>query len=402
VTNLLKGFMKNTRYPGLFLSALMLLPGVMAFTVAYADEYSDVSQLIRTGKLPEALTKADQFLAGQPKDPQMRFLKGVAQRESGKTGDAISTFTRLTEDYPELPEPYNNLAVLYAGQGQYDRARTALETAIHTNPSYSTAHENLGDVYAKLASQAYNKALQLDNNNAAVVPKLALIKELFGPAGSKTLHPPAATSLAPPPLITPMTPAKAPPAPPTLAGIKPPSTGSVQVASGNTVAAGNAQGTASPAPHAPATVTAAPAPASPAIAPNSAASSVPKPAPAIANPVASNLGVNKEVETFVRAWATAWAAKDVKTYLSLYGKEFNPPGNMSRASWEEERHLRISSKSSISVKLENLSINVNGAKATAKFRQDYRANGLAVSSHKVLELTKTGEHWRIVKESVAS
>ncbi len=94
---------------------------------------------------------------------------------------AISTFTKLTEDYPELPEPYNNLAVLYAGQGQYDKARMALEMAIRTNPSYSTAHENIGDVYARLASQAYNKALQLDSSNMAVPPKLALIREVFKP-----------------------------------------------------------------------------------------------------------------------------------------------------------------------------------------------------------------------------
>src|SRR5262249_22235720 len=144
-----------------------------------ADEYSDVNQLLRGGKLPEALTKADQYLAGKPKDPQMRFIKGVILTEQGKTNDAIATFQKLTEDYPELPEPYNNLAVLYAGQAQFDKARAALEMAIRTNPSYATAHENLGDVYAKLASQAYSRALQLDSSNTAVQPKLALIRELF-------------------------------------------------------------------------------------------------------------------------------------------------------------------------------------------------------------------------------
>ena len=145
----------------------------MACMPAHADDYSDVSQLVRVGKLPEALSRADKFLATQPKDPQMRFIKGVIQRDSGKTAEAIATFTKLTEDYPELPEPYNNLAVMYAGQSQFDKARAALEMAIRTNPSYATAHENLGDIYAKLASQAYNKALQLDSNNQAVVPKFS-------------------------------------------------------------------------------------------------------------------------------------------------------------------------------------------------------------------------------------
>jgi len=154
---------------------------VLFTSTAYANDYTDVNILVRAGKLAEALTKADQYLASKPRDPQMRFIKGVIQTEAGKPADAIATFTQITQDYPELPEPYNNLAVLYAGQSQFDKARAALEMAIRTNPSYATAHENLGDVYAKLASQAYNKALQLDGGNTGVQPKLALIRTLFSP-----------------------------------------------------------------------------------------------------------------------------------------------------------------------------------------------------------------------------
>jgi tetratricopeptide (TPR) repeat protein len=49
----------------------------------------------------------------------------------------MAVFSKLTEDYPELPEPYNNLAVLYAQQKQYDKARTALEMAIRIHPGYA-------------------------------------------------------------------------------------------------------------------------------------------------------------------------------------------------------------------------------------------------------------------------
>ena len=146
---------------------------------AQADEYAEVNRLVRAGQLNEALAKTDQYLASKPRDPQMRFMKGVIQTESGQPADAITTFTKLTEDFPELPEPYNNLAVLYASQSQFDKARAALEMAIRTNPSYATAHENLGDVYAKLASQAYSKALQLDTASTSVPPKLSLIRNVF-------------------------------------------------------------------------------------------------------------------------------------------------------------------------------------------------------------------------------
>jgi hypothetical protein len=97
-------------------------------------------------------------------------------------------FTKLTEDYPELPEPYNNLAVIYAQQKQYDKAKQALEMAIRTHPSYATAHENLGDIYARLASQAYDKALQIDSSNSSAQNKLALIRDLMSVASPSRQH----------------------------------------------------------------------------------------------------------------------------------------------------------------------------------------------------------------------
>jgi Flp pilus assembly protein TadD len=155
---------------------LVALAALLCASAAHADEYSDVSQLMRAGKLAEAQVRVDRHLAAKPHDPQMRFIKGVIQRDAGQLEEAIATFTKLTEDFPELPEPYNNLAVIQAGLGQFDKARAALEMAIRTNPSYATAYENLGDVYAKLADQAYNKALQLDGNNTDVKSKLAVIR----------------------------------------------------------------------------------------------------------------------------------------------------------------------------------------------------------------------------------
>jgi len=372
--------MTHSRLPVLGPLRLLTLAAALMFSLAHADEYADVSQLVRTGKLPEALTKADQYLASKPRDPQMRFLKGVIQRDSGKTTDAIATFTRLTEDFPELPEPYNNLAVLYAGQSQFDKARTALEMAIRTNPSYATAHENLGDVYAKLASQAYNKALQLDASNSGVPPKLALIRELFSPAGAKNQRPspvPTAPSVAPAP--TPVATKPAPTLPGPVVSKAPPAP---------TIAAPAAvQTPATPPAHA---------------APTAAVSSPAASATPAAAAAPSSSNASKDAEAAVLAWAKAWAARDVKAYLASYGKDFSPPGSMSRSAWEDERRQRITSKSKISVKLENLAVTASGNTAVAKFRQDYKANGLAVSSRKTLDLVKNGERWQIVKESTGT
>jgi tetratricopeptide (TPR) repeat protein len=161
------------------LSALL---GALFAAPACADESAEVSRLVRTGQLAEAMARVDKSLAQHPRDPQLRFLKGVILTEQRKSSEAIAVFTRLTEDFPTLPEPYNNLAVLHAANGQYEKARAALDAAIRTNPSYATAYENLGDVHAKLASQAYDKALQIDSGNAAAKPKLVLLRSLSGTA----------------------------------------------------------------------------------------------------------------------------------------------------------------------------------------------------------------------------
>ena len=312
-----------------------------SLALAQTDDYAEVNRLMRAGQLAEAQSKADQFLAAKPRDPQMRFIKGVIQTEAGKPVDAIATFSKLTEDFPELPEPYNNLAVLYAGQSQFDKARAALEMAIRTNPSYATAHENLGDVYAKLASQAYSKALQLDAGNVAVAPKLSLIRNLFA-VDSKGAKPTAT-----------------PPAPAPAAMVKPP--------------------------------VAAPAPAI----------TAPAPAAAPAAPVVAG-NAQSEVEAAVEAWAKAWSSKNMSGYLGAYAPNFTPPGNQSRKDWEADRKARIMPRNKIEVGVSDMAVTVNGDRAAVRFRQAYASDSLSVTSRKTLDLVKSGNRWLIVRESTGS
>ena len=146
----------------------------------FADSLGDAQRLIRKGQFAPALEAVDRHLAGNPNDPQAAFLKGVIFSESGRTADAIAVYSKLTQDFPEFAEPYNNLAVLYAEQKEYEQARSALAMAIQANPSYATAYENLGDLYTRLASQAYAKAVQLDGVSKAAAGKLARSRELLG------------------------------------------------------------------------------------------------------------------------------------------------------------------------------------------------------------------------------
>jgi tetratricopeptide (TPR) repeat protein len=205
---------------GLFASSTFFV----ASAFAQPAELQEANRLLKAGQTQQALDRANAYLNTKPKDAVARFIRGIAQSELGKTNDAILTFQSLTEDFPELPEPYNNLAVLYSSKGQFEKARVALELAIQTHPSYATAHENLGDIYAKLASQAYDKALQLDRANNAAATKLNLVRDLFSTNPKANTAPrisPAATVAAASAPAAPV-PATRPPVAATAAPAAPP------------------------------------------------------------------------------------------------------------------------------------------------------------------------------------
>ncbi len=319
--------------------ALALL---MAFpAAAQTDELQDVNQMLKLGQFDQAMTRVNSYLSTRPKDARGRFLKGLILAEQNKPADAIQVFAALTKDFPDLPGPYNNLAVLYASQGQYDKARDALELAIRTHPSYATAHENLGDIYAKMASQAYDKALQLDKSNSTAQSKLNMIRDLF-PADSRTAK-----------------------------------TAAAKVEPAAKVAATPAAPVATPA-YDPTKVAAAakPAAAKPTGAPSA-----------------------EEVLASVNAWAQSWSKNDVPGYLGAYAPDFRAPGGVSRAAWEAERKQRIAKPRQIQVTIESprVEFDENG-RATVTFRQQYRSDALKSTNSKTLVMTKAGDKWLIQQE----
>jgi tetratricopeptide (TPR) repeat protein len=334
------------RFAALF-AALLIAFFTAVPAVAQSDDLQETSQLLKQGQLDRALERVDAYLKTRPKDARGRFLKGLILAEQNKPNDAIKLFTELTQEFPELPEPYNNLAVLYASQGEYDKARASLEMAIRTHPSYATAHENLGDIYAKMASQAYDKALQLDKGNTPLQTKLNLIKDLF-----------TGTSR-----------------PPKVAAIRP---------DANKVAV------APPSPKAAAPVVQAPARAAEPAAKPAPVNTPPKPAH---NP--------DEVLKAVNQWAKAWSANDVVGYLGHYASDFRTPKGEARADWEARRKALIAKPRKIQVEVisPKVAFNDNG-RVTVTFRQQYESGPLKIASNKTLVMVKAGDKWLIQQERV--
>ena len=139
---------------------------------ALAVDHNDVQKLLRQAKDKEALALVETALATKPRDPQMRFWKGMLLDRQGQRDAALQIYRDLVQEYPELPEPHNNLGVILAAKGDVDGAKAAFEMALRTNPSYAIAHENLGDVLMQLARQSYQQALSLDPKLGSAARKL--------------------------------------------------------------------------------------------------------------------------------------------------------------------------------------------------------------------------------------
>lgn len=340
--------------------AICFVALLLASFSAFANESDEVAKLYKQGNLAKALEQAEAYLATKPQDAQMRFQKGLILTEQNKIAEATKVFSSLSKDYPKLPEPYNNLAVLYASQGQYDKAKVALESAIRTHPSYSTAHENLGDIYAKMASQAYGKALQLDKGNAAAQTKLAMIKDLFT-GRSKEIQ---------------------------TASAQPPSDTSAQTqekTAGKTPEKVSEKAPEKTLPEAP-------------------EKSVPEKTPIAEKPAPEESAVTSdsdEVIKTVNAWAKAWSDKDTATYLKFYASDFDTPRGMSRSAWEKSRRERIGKPKFINVEIANPKVSFPGAThAKVSFKQSYHSDAIKSTTNKTLEMTKTGGKWLIQQEQV--
>jgi tetratricopeptide (TPR) repeat protein len=161
---------------GLFLLIAALAMLAMS---AHADEFGELRALLARGEAATALPRLEKASAADPRDVQMRFLLGVALMELQRDDEALAHFSRMVQDYPELPDPYNNIALLHARGGRLEPARQALETALRNDPTHRAARTNLGQVHLLLAVQAWELAAAEGPLDTALLRRLEAVRALL-------------------------------------------------------------------------------------------------------------------------------------------------------------------------------------------------------------------------------
>ena len=368
-----------------------------------ATELKQAKALQKKGDFKGAFNKVNNYLSSNPKDPNGWLLYGISLINQNKLDEANDVFSRLVQLYPESPEPYNNLAVVHARRGENDKAVEVLLQAFETHPSYAQVQTNLKAVYATLATQAYNRALNLDSTTRIHRANLGILDQVYNPApAAQTVIASAQTSVVSQPVMVATTAAKTSEKQSTELIIeeRKVSEGSVpdikveqpipQVATTETT----------PIAETP-KVEAAPVATPVVIA--SADSSEPsevQTAPETNNAPLLSDDVHNELQQLITNWASSWSAQNVEAYLDFYSGEYSPDPKVTHKQWEWGRHKRISKPAFIKIMVSDISLAEAGnGKIRSVFRQTYQSDTYQDEVYKTLILALEKGQWKITTES---
>ncbi len=361
-----------------------------------ADEpLAKAERQVSGGDFSAALATLD----GAPVTPASRLLKGIALAGSDRLDEAARVLQALIAEQPQMPEPYNDLAAVYARQGRLADAKSALERGLATDPRYASIYRNLGLIYVQMARDSYAKALRVDQNEQT--PRLAL---LTVPAATPTTAVPMVVAAAPaaplPPAVIRREPnpvATVPAAAP--APVEQPVPASKPAPKAVPIAEAKPVPVVASAPAAvpvqPTPVTAEPAAPHPAAAKPAAAADVPV---AKATPAAGAANQRDAVVAAIQGWAKAWAGRDAAGYLGHYLADYAPDG-MDHTAWAAERRSRVTAPAWIKVRLDKVVVNgIADGEATVTLEQHYAAPGYKDLTIKRFTLDLRDGRWLISRE----
>jgi len=325
--------------------------GVLGSSTANADERLErIRAEHHRGDLDAALTSVDRYLGGQPDAPGALFIKGVVLADLGRTGEAEGVFERLIEIDPSSPEAYNNLAVLHAGNGNYQQAIDTLKRALGTHPSYHAAFDNLSKLYARLASDAYSRALGVRGRAEQEIP-LVILREMDAPDSMRMASTTSSAATATAESASDWRPVEVEsPSPP--------------LADGAEIVEMEETSAASPAP---------------------------------------SDSTTGDLALAIQNWADAWSNQDVDGYLGAYASGFLPDNGMSRSDWENQRRSRVAAPSWVKVSVAFLEASMEGpTSGTVRLLQSYESDRFSDKVTKFFQLVLEEGEWRILKEKVAT
>lgn len=319
---------------------LVVVIGQFGLNALVSAELSEAEELIEEGELDAALVEVDSILSRNPSDLEARFLKGMILTGQTRDDEAIEIFTSLTTDYPALPEPYNNLGVLFTQQGDFDNARAALHAAILIKPDYAIAHENLGDLYTKIAVHYYGRALEEDRLNESVRLKQSRLSNLLSVQEHKRKQAAKNESL----MLTPV---------------------AESVEDQATEASESTRETG------------------------------------YSDPQLDDASEQAILST-VGGWSAAWSAQHADAFLAYYSSDFKPRDGLTREEWVAKRRNRFHKPGFIKISVDQHKVEATGdVTARVEFVQTYQSDNYSDQVLKILDMRRENGDWKIYREQAS-
>lgn len=406
----------------------------------HANRIQDLHQLIESGDYGDALEQTDEMLLSAADNGQLLFIKASILEKMGKPAKAVEIYQQLTLSHPEMPEPFNNLAVHFAKSGDFDSAINILESAFSGHKSYATTYRNLQSVYERLASEYYRKAL---DSKADIAPlQLATLDQVVVPA---TIQPDVLiaanetaaaqntletgnniASTEPVVSVEDTTTAIQAESSPTEI-VEQESSATLVLTSENetvevssdvddNVSGNNSDTTQETSQETPSEPVVEIQPAVIAETIEVAASQQQSTETVYVDDIAelsvddsesggerqveNEPNINEVVRNRVTSWAAAWSNQDLDSYLAHYSGNFIPRDNMSLADWKEQRRGRLLWREYIKIELTELDVDINGDTASASFIQHYESNTFKGTGKKTLKLKQVNGNWFITQELI--
>lgn len=132
----------------------------------------------QSGELEPAEDIYKNILEADERQWEARYYLGTLQLQRGTPDQSISSFLKVVQLQPELPDVHNNLGVAYQAVGKWQEAGQSFEQALRLNPQYERAYYNLGALLELRgliaeAVKCFRKAHELSPDNRDTYQKLA-------------------------------------------------------------------------------------------------------------------------------------------------------------------------------------------------------------------------------------
>ena len=140
--------------------------------------YAQAQSMAENGNPRGALKQLETRLSTRPDDSRAAYLKGLVLMQLGRSEEAERWYKMMQANFPDLPQPGNALAVIYAGRGDLPAAEAALRALLEKHPDHTSARVNLARLYVQMAQAEYEKALKDTPDNAMIARKLEALKAM--------------------------------------------------------------------------------------------------------------------------------------------------------------------------------------------------------------------------------